>query len=134
MAVAENGSNFSQGQRQLIALARALVKRTKVIILDEATASVDFDTDARIQTTIRNEFADSTLLCIAHRLRTIVDYDKVLVLDQGKIVEYDTPYNLLSTPESQFNQMCLKSGEYDYLFSVAKSKYQQKVVGTSSTR
>ncbi|KAJ1965755.1 hypothetical protein GGI12_000547 [Dipsacomyces acuminosporus] len=99
MKVSENGSNFSQGQRQLIALARALVKRTRVIILDEATASVDFDTDAKIQTTIRNEFTDSTLLCIAHRLRTIVDYDKVLVLDQGQIVEYDTPYNLLHKDE-----------------------------------
>ncbi|KAJ2381582.1 hypothetical protein GGI23_007551, partial [Coemansia sp. RSA 2559] len=96
MAVMENGSNFSQGQRQLIALARALVKRTRVIILDEATASVDFDTDAKIQTTIRTEFTESTLLCIAHRLRTVVDYDKVLVLDHGEVVEYDTPFNLLS--------------------------------------
>ncbi|KAI7834991.1 P-loop containing nucleoside triphosphate hydrolase protein [Kickxella alabastrina] len=123
MAVTENGSNFSQGQRQLIALARALVKRTRVIILDEATASVDFDTDARIQTTIRNEFTDSTLLCIAHRLRTIVDYDKVLVLDQGEIVEYDTPYNLLSKSEGLFKHMCLKSGEYDHLFSAAERKH-----------
>ncbi|KAJ1901586.1 hypothetical protein LPJ66_000671 [Kickxella alabastrina] len=123
MAVTENGSNFSQGQRQLIALARALVKRTRVIILDEATASVDFDTDACIQTTIRNEFADSTLLCIAHRLRTIVDYDKVLVLDQGEIVEYDTPYNLLSKGEGLFKHMCLKSGEYDHLFSAAERKH-----------
>ncbi|KAI7826322.1 P-loop containing nucleoside triphosphate hydrolase protein [Kickxella alabastrina] len=121
MAVTENGSNFSQGQRQLIALARALVKHTRVIILDEATASVDFDTDTRIQTTIRNEFADSTLLCIAHRLRTIVDYDKMLVLDQGKIMEYDTPYNLLSKSEGLFKHMCLKSGEYDYLFSAASA-------------
>ncbi|KAJ2602288.1 Transporter of the ATP-binding cassette (ABC) [Coemansia sp. RSA 1286] len=132
MAVSENGSNFSQGQRQLIALARALVKRTRVIILDEATASVDFDTDARIQTTIRNEFTDSTLLCIAHRLRTIVDYDKVLVLDQGQIVEYDTPYNLLSKSEGLFKHMCLKSGEYDHLFSAAERKHHQAVVGTSS--
>ncbi|KAJ1902852.1 Transporter of the ATP-binding cassette (ABC), partial [Coemansia sp. IMI 209127] len=120
MAVMENGSNFSQGQRQLIALARALVKRTRVIILDEATASVDFDTDARIQTTIRTEFTESTLLCIAHRLRTIVDYDKVLVLDHGEVVEYDTPFNLLSKEDGLFRHMCLKSGEYDYLFTAAE--------------
>ncbi|KAJ2109796.1 Transporter of the ATP-binding cassette (ABC) [Coemansia sp. RSA 922] len=123
MPVAESGSNFSQGQRQLIALARALVKRTRVIILDEATASVDFDTDAKIQTTIRNEFTESTLLCIAHRLRTIVDYDKVLVLDQGEVVEYDSPYSLLCKSEGLFKHMCLKSGEYDYLFSAAERKH-----------
>ncbi|KAJ2746581.1 Transporter of the ATP-binding cassette (ABC) [Coemansia sp. BCRC 34301] len=123
MPVAESGSNFSQGQRQLIALARALVKRTRVIILDEATASVDFDTDAKIQTTIRNEFTESTLLCIAHRLRTIVDYDRVLVLDQGEVVEYDEPYALLSKSEGLFKHMCLKSGEYEHLFSVAERKH-----------
>ncbi|KAJ2825665.1 hypothetical protein FBU31_003652, partial [Coemansia sp. 'formosensis'] len=123
MPVAESGSNFSQGQRQLIAMARALVKRTRVIILDEATASVDFDTDAKIQTTIRNEFTESTLLCIAHRLRTIVDYDKVLVLDQGEVVEYDSPYSLLRKSEGLFKHMCLKSGEYDYLFSAAERKH-----------
>ncbi|KAJ2007332.1 Transporter of the ATP-binding cassette (ABC) [Coemansia thaxteri] len=131
MAVAENGTNFSQGQRQLIALARALVKRTRVIILDEATASVDFDTDAKIQATIRSEFTDSTLLCIAHRLRTIVDYDKVLVLDHGEIVEYDSPYSLLCRSEGLFRHMCLKSGEYDYLFSVAERKHHAAVGGNT---
>ncbi|KAJ2800586.1 Transporter of the ATP-binding cassette (ABC), partial [Coemansia guatemalensis] len=123
MAVTENGSNFSQGQRQLIALARALVKHTRVIILDEATASVDFDTDAKIQATIRNEFTESTLLCIAHRLRTIVDYDRVLVLDQGRVVEYDTPYRLLGKSEGVFRHMCLRSGEYDYLIAAAERKH-----------
>ncbi|KAJ1936506.1 hypothetical protein FBU59_005029, partial [Linderina macrospora] len=126
MSVMENGSNFSQGQRQLIALARALVKRTRVIILDEATASVDFDTDAKIQNTIRNEFTESTLLCIAHRLRTIVDYDKVLVLDQGEVVEYDTPYNLLRKENGLFHHMCLKSGEFDFLFATAERKHQSE--------
>ncbi|KAJ2523404.1 hypothetical protein GGI11_001476 [Coemansia sp. RSA 2049] len=125
MAVMEGGSNFSQGQRQLIALARALVKRTRVIILDEATASVDFDTDAKIQTTIRTEFVESTLLCIAHRLRTVVDYDKVLVLDHGEVVEYDTPFNLLQKRDGLFRHMCLKSGEYDHLFAAADRKHQR---------
>ncbi|KAJ2649364.1 Transporter of the ATP-binding cassette (ABC) [Coemansia sp. RSA 1250] len=123
MPVMENGSNFSQGQRQLIALARALVKRTQVILLDEATASVDAVTDSKIQRTIRTEFSDATLLCIAHRLRTIVDYDRVLVLDQGEIVEYDTPYQLLNKADGLFRHMCVKSGEYDYLYSAAERKH-----------
>ncbi|KAJ2137532.1 hypothetical protein IW136_003475 [Coemansia sp. RSA 678] len=123
MAVMENGSNFSQGQRQLLALARALVKHTQVILLDEATASVDAVTDGKIQRTIRAEFGTATLLCIAHRLRTVVDYDRVLVLDQGEVVEFDTPYNLLLKQDGLFRHMCLKSGEYDYLFSTAKHKH-----------
>jgi energy-coupling factor transporter ATP-binding protein EcfA2 len=76
------------GQRQILALARALVRRSKVIILDEATASVDQETDERIQRALRSEFQESTLITIAHRLRTIMDYDKILVLDEGKVVEY----------------------------------------------
>jgi ABC-type multidrug transport system fused ATPase/permease subunit len=72
-----------------LALARALVRRSKVIILDEATASVDHATDERIQQALRSEFTDSTLITIAHRLRTIMDYDKILVLDEGKLVEYN---------------------------------------------
>ncbi|KAJ2451544.1 Transporter of the ATP-binding cassette (ABC) [Coemansia sp. RSA 2336] len=123
MPVMENGANFSQGQRQLIALARALVKRTQVILLDEATASVDAVTDSKIQRTIRTEFSKATLLCIAHRLRTIVDYDRVLVLDQGEIVEYDTPYQLLNKADGLFRHMCVKSGEYDYLYSAAERKH-----------
>ncbi|KAJ2656039.1 hypothetical protein IWW48_005235 [Coemansia sp. RSA 1200] len=120
--IKENGQNLSLGQRQLVALARALVRRSKLIIMDEATASVDFDTDNRIQKTIRGpEFANSTLFCIAHRLRTIIDYDKVLVLDHGKVVEFDTPYNLLQNENGIFRHMCEKSGEYKHLIKLASS-------------
>ncbi|KAK9763135.1 Transporter of the ATP-binding cassette (ABC) [Basidiobolus ranarum] len=120
--VSENGNNFSQGQRQLLALGRALLKRSKLIILDEATASVDFETDTKIQATIQNELVDSTVLCIAHRLRTIIDYDKIIVMDHGKLIEYDTPYNLIQDQKSMFHSMCQKSGEFDSLYEVAKAK------------
>ncbi|KAI8977400.1 hypothetical protein BDF20DRAFT_988366 [Mycotypha africana] len=120
--VAENGSNWSQGQRQLIALARALVKKSSLIILDEATSSVDFDTDHKIQQTIRTEFKNSALLCIAHRIRTVADYDRILVLDHGEVKEFDTPYKLMTKEGGIFSQMCLRSGEYNELLAIAKAK------------
>ncbi|KAJ1996036.1 hypothetical protein GGI26_000617 [Coemansia sp. RSA 1358] len=122
--IKENGQNLSLGQRQLVALARALVRRSRLIIMDEATASVDFDTDDRIQRTIRgHEFTDSTLFCVAHRLRTIIDYDRVLVLDKGNIAEFDTPQNLLQNKGGIFRNMCENSGEYDHLYAVANRKH-----------
>ena len=87
----ESGTNLSVGERQLVCLARALVQRSKIIIMDEATANVDFKTDHLIQEVIRHKFKDSTVLTIAHRLNTILDYDKVLVLDGGRVVEFDNP-------------------------------------------
>ncbi|KAG6882418.1 hypothetical protein C0995_014752, partial [Termitomyces sp. Mi166 len=93
--VSAGGTNFSQGQRQLIAMARALLRRSSIIVLDEATSSIDFATDAKIQTTIREEFTSSLLLTIAHRLRTVIDYDRLIVLDKGQIVEFDTPWKLI---------------------------------------
>ncbi|KAJ2862730.1 hypothetical protein FB639_005357, partial [Coemansia asiatica] len=115
--IKENGQNLSLGQRQLVALARALVRRSRLIIMDEATASVDFDTDNRIQRTIRGpEFANSTLFCIAHRLRTIIDYDRVLVLDKGRIAEFDTPWKLLAREDGLFRSMCEKTGEFEHLY------------------
>ncbi|KAF9118109.1 hypothetical protein BGW39_001468, partial [Mortierella sp. 14UC] len=119
--VKENGSNFSQGQRQLIALARALVRRSKIIIMDEATASVDFDTDLKVQTTIREEMSEATIITIAHRIRTIADFDRVLVMDAGEIAEYDRPYTLMRE-DSLFRSMCERSNELDALLEIARAK------------
>lgn len=107
--VEDEGSNFSLGERQLIAFARALVRDTKILVLDEATSSVDYDTDSKIQITISTEFKDCTILCIAHRLKTILKYDKILTLDNGKVAEFDTPINLYHKPDGIFRQMCEKS-------------------------
>lgn len=122
-AVSEGGNNLSQGQRQLMCLARSLLKSPKVILLDEATASIDYKSDALIQQTIREEFSGSTILTIAHRLRSIVDYDKILVMDAGRVVEYDEPYALISNKDSLFHSMCENSGELDALKKLAKASF-----------
>ncbi|XP_040110140.1 canalicular multispecific organic anion transporter 1 [Oryx dammah] len=96
--VTEGGDNLSIGQRQLLCLARALLRKSKILIMDEATAAVDLETDQLIQTTIQAEFSHCTTITIAHRLHTIMDSDKVMVLDSGKIVEYDSPEELLKNP------------------------------------
>ncbi|XP_052261658.1 multidrug resistance-associated protein 1-like isoform X6 [Dreissena polymorpha] len=106
----EGGENLSVGQRQLVCLARALLRKTKILILDEATAAVDLETDDLIQNTIRTEFADATVLTIAHRLNTIMDYTRVMVLDQGKIKEFDSPKNLLQEKDSVFYGMAVDAG------------------------
>ncbi|CAG2113547.1 unnamed protein product [Medioppia subpectinata] len=108
--VSEGGENLSVGQRQLICLARALLRNTKVLILDEATAAVDLETDSLIQTTIRQAFADCTVLTIAHRLNTILDSNRVLVLNDGRIAEFDSPENLLSDEKSIFYSLAKDAG------------------------
>ena len=117
--IAESGSNLSQGQRQLLCLARALLKSPRVLMMDEATASIDYATDAKIQETLR-AVKGSTIITIAHRLQTIVDYDKVLVLDKGEVVEYDAPWELLSKEKGMFRGMCETSGDFDILVDAAK--------------
>ena len=123
--VAESGSNLSQGQRQLLCLARALLKSPRVLLMDEATASIDYATDAKIQDTLR-EVKGSTIITIAHRLQTIVDYDKVLVLDKGKVVEYDAPWDLIEREGGVFRGMCEMSGDLEALLEGAKKAGNKK--------
>ncbi|CAG9537242.1 unnamed protein product [Cercopithifilaria johnstoni] len=103
--ISEGGEDISVGQRQLICLTRALLRKSKVLILDEATAAVDQATDLLIQETIRREFHDSTVLTIAHRLNTVIDYDRIMVLENGSIREFDSPQNLLANRSSIFFSM-----------------------------
>lgn len=124
--VSEGGTNFSQGQRQLMCLARSLLKAPKVLLLDEATASIDYESDEQVQKTIREEFEHTTtILTIAHRLRSIIDYDKILVMDAGQVAEYDHPFKLLENKESIFYSMCANSGELETLVSIATDSYNK---------
>ncbi|KAK4055619.1 hypothetical protein OIV83_000165 [Microbotryomycetes sp. JL201] len=110
LVIEDEGLNLSVGERSLVSLARALVRDSKIIVLDEATASVDLSTDAKIQRTIREQFTDKTLLIIAHRLRTIIDCDRVLVMSDGQVAEFDTPINLFQKQDGIFASMCERSG------------------------
>ncbi|XP_077285788.1 multidrug resistance-associated protein 1-like [Arctopsyche grandis] len=106
----EGGANLSSGQRQLVCLARALLRKSQLLILDEATAAVDLETDDLIQKTIRSEFSSCTILTIAHRINTIMDSNKILVLDKGKLVEFDTPANLLQDKNTIFYKLAKDAG------------------------
>ncbi|XP_047107556.1 ATP-binding cassette sub-family C member 4-like [Schistocerca piceifrons] len=129
--VTEGGSNFSVGQRQLVCLARAILRNNKILVLDEATANVDPETDALIQETIRKKFNDCTVLTIAHRLNTIMDSDRVLVMDAGTMVEYDHPYKLLQNPDGYFYKLVQETGKImaENLFLVAQQAYRKTVEG-----
>ncbi|KAG8864750.1 hypothetical protein FRB96_003335 [Tulasnella sp. 330] len=119
--ISSGGANLSVGQRQIIALARAMVRRSKVYILDEATASVDYKTDIAIQEAILKEFNDATLIIIAHRLQTIMSANKILVLDGGNVVEFDSPVALLSK-EGAFKAMVDGSSDREALYELIKGR------------
>ncbi|XP_075236427.1 ATP-binding cassette sub-family C member 4-like [Lycorma delicatula] len=126
--VMDGGSNFSLGQRQLVCLARAIVRNNKILVMDEATANVDPQTDALIQKTIRDKFSDCTVLTIAHRLNTVMDSDKVLVMDAGKAVEFDHPHNLLKDTDGYFFKLVQETGSVmsKQLAEIAKMNYLQR--------
>ncbi|KAJ8933695.1 hypothetical protein NQ314_013861 [Rhamnusium bicolor] len=127
--VMDRGSNYSVGQRQLICLARAIVRNNKILMLDEATANVDPQTDALIQKTIRKKFANCTVLTVAHRLNTIMDSDKVLVMDSGTMVEFDHPHILLQNQNSMFYKMVMESGKSmsEQLKRIARESYLRQI-------
>lgn len=110
LITADGGSNLSVGQRQLVCLARALLRDTRILLLDEATSQMDGDTDQLIQATLRDSFSQCTLLTIAHRLHTVLDYDRILVLDDGRVREFDSPERLLSDTSSTFFAMAVDAG------------------------
>ncbi|EMD41585.1 hypothetical protein CERSUDRAFT_110141 [Gelatoporia subvermispora B] len=119
--IASGGSNLSVGQRQILALARAIVRQSKLLILDEATSAIDYATDAIIQRSLRTELGkDVTLLTIAHRLQTIMDADKIMVLDAGRIVEFDTPRALLENPDGMLRALVEESGDKEALLNMAR--------------
>ncbi|XP_060517421.1 probable multidrug resistance-associated protein lethal(2)03659 isoform X2 [Cylas formicarius] len=126
--VSEGGSNFSLGQRQLLCLARALLRNNKILVLDEATANVDAKTDGLIQSTIRKKFKDCTVLTIAHRLNTIMDSDKVLVMGFGQLLEFDHPHTLLQVPNGHFHKMVLETGKTmtHHLKDIARNSWELK--------
>ena len=109
--VGEDGSELSHGERQLLVICRALVRSCKVLLIDEATSSVDGKTDAMIQKVIRERFKDTTVLTIAHRLDTIMDSDRIIVMEEGKIAEYDSPKILLNQKDSMFSKLINNMGE-----------------------
>ncbi|XP_029521300.1 ATP-binding cassette sub-family C member 4-like isoform X2 [Oncorhynchus nerka] len=126
--LAESGSNFSVGQRQLVCLARAILRKNRILIIDEATANVDPRTDELIQKTIRDKFRECTVLTIAHRLNTIIDSDRILVLDAGQIHEYDEPYTLLQNHDGIFFKMVQQTGRQEAvaLLQSAKQAYNSR--------
>nr|XP_034896795.1 ABC transporter C family member 2-like isoform X2 [Populus alba] len=134
--VTEAGDNFSVGQRQLLSLARALLRRSKILVLDEATAAVDVRTDALIQKTIREEFRSCTMLIIAHRLNTIIDCDRVILLDSGRVLEYDTPEELLSKEDSAFSKMVQSTGAANaqYLRSLVMGGERESRLGREENK
>ncbi|CAF3686894.1 unnamed protein product [Rotaria socialis] len=125
----ESGSNLSVGQKQLMCLARAILRKSKILLVDEATANVDMATDKLIQMAIRSNFKDCTVLTVAHRLRTIIDSDRVMVLQNGKLLEFDRPYHLIRNPYSHFTSLVEQtgSGEAEHLRKMAENSFSDDI-------
>ena len=111
MEIAEGGGNLSAGTRQLVMLARAMLKRSRLLLMDEATANIDYATDAVIQRVVRQRFRQSTILTIAHRLDTIIDYDTLLLMAEGRVAESGRPTDLLASEGSHFHRLVASGGE-----------------------
>jgi ABC-type multidrug transport system fused ATPase/permease subunit len=127
--VSENGKSVSQGQRQLLCIARAILSKAKVLVLDEATASLDAQTDLMIQEAIKTNFADLTMLTIAHRLNTIIESDRVLVMDAGCVKEFDEPIKLLENKDGIFRSLVDQTGDQaaQKLIEVAQKAHDDRV-------
>ncbi|KAJ6502921.1 P-loop containing nucleoside triphosphate hydrolase protein [Mycena vitilis] len=122
-AISTGGSNLSIGQRQIFALARAILRRSKVLILDEATSAIDYKTDSVIQNSLRNQLrGDVSVITVAHRLQTIMDADKIMVLDTGRIVEFDSPKKLLEIKDGKFRALVEESGDREALYTRANTE------------
>eukprot|EP01052_Picozoa_sp_SAG31_P020348 SAG31_NODE_1525_length_8006_cov_5.106614_3_plen_179_part_00 len=133
--VGEGGASFSVGERQLLCLARSVLAQRKILIMDECTASVDVQTDAKIQSMIRDAFKTCTVFAIAHRLDTIIDYDRIVVLDHGQLAEYDSPANLLrNSSNGIFSSLVAESGaaQAERLKKIAFAKAAPPLVEQSS--
>ena len=107
--IEQNGTNLSVGEKQLICICRAILRKTKIIVMDEATANIDMTTEEKIQKALEYALENSTVITVAHRIKTIIHYDKILVLNNGEIVEYDSPTNLIKNEKSLFYQLYSKS-------------------------
>ncbi|CAK4834684.1 unnamed protein product, partial [Aphanomyces euteiches] len=111
--IEENGENYSVGERQMLCMARALLRNCRIVVMDEATAAIDHETDQNLQRVIREEFSSSTVLTIAHRLDTVLDADRIMVFDQGRLVQCDSPQTLVSQGEGIFFELCQEGGYLD---------------------
>jgi len=119
--ISSGGGNLSIGQRQILALARAIVRRSKLLILDEATSAIDYETDTAIQNSLRTNLgSDVTLFTIAHRLQTIMDADKIMVLDAGNVVEFGKPSELLKIEGGKLRALVDESGDKDTLYKMTQ--------------
>ena len=119
------GANYSLGTQQLICLARAMLNPSRILLLDEATAALDSDTNAAVSEVLQKHFSDRTIFTIAHRLDTIIESDRILTMSAGVVAEFDPPHVLLENPDSIFYDLCMNTGkaQFDVLAAKAKARY-----------